>query len=95
MVPSGWIYFDDFPKKITDLVIFFGHDSDDIPKPERGWLGPLPITTVRRTLADCLHGEVSPDLIEQAFTQAASRGLINSKEIVTAASVHLWRAKSA
>jgi hypothetical protein len=88
-VPASW-------KRRTiripkDIVVHY----DDIPKPERGWLGPLPITTVRRTLADCLHGEVSPDLIEQAFTQAASRGLINSKEIVTAASVHLWRAKSA
>ena len=68
---------------------------EDIPESDRGWIGALPVTTVRRTLFDCLHGTLSPELVEQAFSQAADRGLINRNEVVNASMVHSWRAKSA
>jgi len=48
----------------------------DIAKHERAWVGPVPVTAPRRTLADCIAAGVAPDLIEQAIGQAASRGLI-------------------
>lgn len=68
---------------------------EDLPESDRGWLGALPVTTVHRTLLDCLHGTLAPDLVEQAFMQAGSRGLIDPKEIVTAPIVQLWRKKTA
>ena len=68
---------------------------EDIPESDRGWIGALPVTTVRRTLLDCLHGTLSPELVEQAFLQAADRGFINRNETVNASTVHSWRAKSA
>lgn len=88
-LPSSW-------KRRTlripkDLAVHY----DDVPESDRGWLGALPLTTVRRTLLDSLHGDLSPELVEQAFAQAAARGLINPKETVTAPTVHLWRAKTA
>src|SRR5262245_57495801 len=62
----------------TDIAVHYG----DVPESDRAWVGALPITTVRRTLLDSLHGELSPELVEQAFAQAAARGLINPKETV-------------
>lgn len=74
----------------ADIVI---HHDDLLPS-DRGWIGPLPTTTVRRTLSDCLRGSLSPELVEQAFAQAAARGLINSKETVTASSVSFFRGRT-
>lgn len=42
----------------------------DIPEHEREWLGPVPVTTVARTLHDAEIGGVAPDLLEQAIAQA-------------------------
>jgi len=88
-VPLDW-------KKRTVLVpkgvvLHYGN----IPTDDRGWIGALPVTTVRRTLLDCLHGTLSPELVAQAFQQAAARGLIHIEESVTAANVNSWRQKTA
>ena len=48
----------------------------DIAKDERAWVGSVPVTAPRRTLADCIAGGVAPDLVEQAIRQASARGLI-------------------
>lgn len=69
------------------VVVFY----DDLPDAERTWHGPVPVTTVRRTLADCLHANVSAELVAQASVQAAARGLIASAEVLTEPSVALWR----
>lgn len=72
------------------VVIFY----DDLGDADRTWHGPVPVTTVRRTLADCLHAAVSAELVAQASTQAAARGLIAPAEVLTAPSVALWRQRS-
>ncbi len=48
----------------------------DLVKDERAWVGPVPVTTPRRTLADCIAAGVAPDLVEQAIEQAAARGIV-------------------
>lgn len=63
----------------------------DITEDERGWVGPIPVTSVRRTLLDCFHGTVSPELVAQASAQAAERGLIAAWEAITAPQVTFWR----
>jgi predicted transcriptional regulator of viral defense system len=63
----------------------------DIPERDRVWIGPVPATSVRRTLSDCLHASVAPDLIAQASRQAAERGLITADEVLQAPAVGLWR----
>jgi predicted transcriptional regulator of viral defense system len=63
----------------------------DIAEDERGWVGPIPVTSVRRTLLDCFHGTVSSELVAQASAQAAERGLIAASEVITAPQVTFWR----
>jgi predicted transcriptional regulator of viral defense system len=70
-----------------DVVI----DHADITERDRVWVGPVPVTSVRRTLSDCLSGPVAPELVAQAFTQAAERGLITASEVLSAQSVSLLR----
>ncbi len=70
-----------------DVAIYYG----DITESDRTWVGPLPVTGVRRTLADCLRAPVAPELVAQASAQAAERGLITAAEIWTAPSVDLLR----
>jgi len=64
---------------------------DDLADEDRTWHGPVPVTTVRRTLADCLHANVSAELVAQASAQAAGRGLIAPAEVLTAPAIGLWR----
>jgi predicted transcriptional regulator of viral defense system len=47
----------------------------DIPRGDRTWFGPVPVTTVTRTLEDCAHDGLTPDLLRQATHQALRRGL--------------------
>jgi predicted transcriptional regulator of viral defense system len=53
----------------------------DVPKVDRTWVGPVQVTAVRRTLADCLAAGVAPDLMQQAIEQAAERGLVPKAEL--------------
>jgi len=48
----------------------------DIAKDERAWVGAVPATAPRRTLADCIAEGVAPDLVEQAIEQATARGVV-------------------
>jgi len=48
----------------------------EVPAADRAWVGPVPVTAVRRTLADCREAGVAPDLVEQAVRQAGERGLV-------------------
>jgi predicted transcriptional regulator of viral defense system len=54
----------------------------DVPKEDRTWVGPVPVTTVRKTLADSIAARVAPDLVRQAIGQAADRGLVPRDELV-------------
>jgi predicted transcriptional regulator of viral defense system len=86
-LPESWR-----TRKIPDdIAPYFG---EIIPE-HRTWVGPLPVTSVRRTLSDCLHSSIAPELVAQASRQAAERGLITSAEILSAPSVELSRVRSA
>lgn len=49
---------------------------DDVAAEDRAWFGPVPITSPRRTLADCAREQLSPELLRQAARQALRRGLV-------------------
>lgn len=48
---------------------------------ERTWMGAVPVTTVRRTLDDCAHSGLTPDLLRQAARQALIRGLVTKSDL--------------
>lgn len=58
------------------LVLSFAQ-IDDI---DLHWFGPVPITSPRRTLRDCIDVYVSPEFVEQGILQARARGLISADE---------------
>jgi predicted transcriptional regulator of viral defense system len=49
----------------------------DVPKPDRAWVGAVPVTFPARTLADCAADYVSPEFLSSAVTQALARGMIS------------------
>jgi predicted transcriptional regulator of viral defense system len=50
-------------------------DHADVPKQERAWLA-VPVTSVKRTLADCARDDLSPELLRAAARQALQRGAV-------------------
>ncbi len=58
-----------------------------IPPDEVVWIGPVRVTSPARTLRDCAKAHTSPDILEQAFRQAVSRGK------VSVAQLSEWRAR--
>jgi predicted transcriptional regulator of viral defense system len=56
-------------------------DYGDVANEDRTWVGPVQVTTVRRTLADCIAVGVAPDLVRQAIRQAAERGLVPKADL--------------
>ena len=48
----------------------------DIEVRDRAWVGVVPVTAPRRTLADCAQSGLSPELLVQAAQQALRRGLV-------------------
>ena len=53
----------------------------DVALDERSWFGPVPATSVGRTLSDCAKGALSPELLRQAAQQALRRGLVTNNEL--------------
>jgi predicted transcriptional regulator of viral defense system len=53
-----------------------------VPKSERSWFGPVPVTSVQRTLNDCAREGLSPELLRQATKQALQRGVAARDELV-------------
>ncbi len=47
----------------------------DVEPAQRAWVGPVPITSVARTLNDLARAALSPELLGQAARQALRRGL--------------------
>jgi predicted transcriptional regulator of viral defense system len=43
---------------------------------DRGWVGPVPVTGVARTLVDCARAGVAPEMVRDAMEQANERGMI-------------------
>ncbi len=74
-VPSAWSMRRlRIPK---GLVLHFA----EIPKKALTWLGPVPLTTPLRTVADCTSAEVADDLVRQAVQQGVRRGLFERAEV--------------
>jgi predicted transcriptional regulator of viral defense system len=61
----------------ADVVL---HYCDVAPE-ERSWMGPVPATSVGRTLSDCAKSGLSPDLLRQAAHQALRRGLVTRRNL--------------
>jgi predicted transcriptional regulator of viral defense system len=59
------------------LVLHFA----ETPKAARTWLGPVPLTTPLRTVADCASADVADDLVRQAVQQGVRRGLFDRAEV--------------
>ena len=55
----------------------------DVPKADRTWFGPVPITSVKRTLNDCAREALSPELLRQAANQALHRGLVVRRDLAS------------
>ncbi len=53
----------------------------EVPKEDRTWFGPVPVTSVPRTLNDCARDALSPELLRQAAKQALQRGLVVREEL--------------
>ena len=56
------------------VVVHFGNVSEA----HRCWYGPVPTTTVERTLEDCERDFVSPEIIEAAWGDAIRRGVVSA-----------------
>jgi len=59
------------------LVLHFA----DVGAKEHTWIGSVPATSVRRTLDDCAHSGLTPDLLRQAARQALTRGLVTKSDL--------------
>jgi len=59
----------------NNVVLHFS----DVGEADRGWIGPVPVTKVARTITDCAEDAVAPDLVRDAFDEAVQRGLISGK----------------
>lgn len=53
----------------------------DVPPEDRTWFGPVPITTVPRTLEDCARDHLAPELLRHATRQALRRGLTTIEDL--------------
>jgi predicted transcriptional regulator of viral defense system len=53
----------------------------DIPPDEVAWFGPVPATKPRRTLIDCAHAHLAPDLLLQAAREAIQRRMCTKAEL--------------
>lgn len=58
------------------VILHFG----DLAKDERIDIGALPVTTVRRTLLDCVDAHVSFEFINAALRQALARKLLDKRD---------------
>lgn len=56
------------------------HHADVAPE-ERTWFGPVPATSVSRTLSDCAKAALAPDVLRQAAQQALRRGLVTRSDL--------------
>lgn len=53
----------------------------DVEPAERTWFSAVPTTNPRRTLIDCAHEGLSPELLRQATLQALRRGLVGRHDL--------------
>jgi predicted transcriptional regulator of viral defense system len=64
--------------RVPDGIVL--HHADVTPE-DRAWFGAVPTTSVARSLNDCAHAGLAPDLLRQAAGQALRRGLARRDEL--------------
>jgi predicted transcriptional regulator of viral defense system len=74
-VPSAWRQ-----RRFRLPVGLILHHAD-LSKRDRTWFGPVPVTSVKRTLSDCAREGLSPELLRQAARQALQRGAVVRGEL--------------
>jgi predicted transcriptional regulator of viral defense system len=65
--------------RVPDDVVLH---HDDVGAIDRAWVGPVPVTTPRRTLVDCARAAVAPDVLRQAARQALVRQQVDRADLV-------------
>jgi len=57
----------------------------DVWETEKTWRASVPVTSVRRTLSDCINSDVDPVLVRQAIAQSLERGLVSADDVAAVA----------
>jgi predicted transcriptional regulator of viral defense system len=57
----------------SETILQYG----DLAAHEVAWKEHVPVTTVQRTIMDCIHAGVGRDLVRQAIAQSVDRGLVD------------------
>ncbi|KYF79817.1 hypothetical protein BE11_05290 [Sorangium cellulosum] len=86
-VPPGW---KPPPSARLDRGTALHHA--EVSPSEITWQSPIPFTRALRTIRDCIEKGVSPEIIEQAVSEALARGMITQAEV---ADLRLASARSA
>jgi predicted transcriptional regulator of viral defense system len=60
-----------------NVLLYFA----DVPATEKAWKGSVPVTSVARTLRDCVRARLAPELLRQAKEEAMQRGLVTKGEL--------------
>jgi predicted transcriptional regulator of viral defense system len=74
LVPTSW------QKRRLSVPPILHLTFEDVTPSDRQWFGAVPVTTVKRTLRDCIVHHEPPDLVEQAFAEAIDRRLVSRNE---------------
>ncbi|HOD00606.1 MAG TPA: type IV toxin-antitoxin system AbiEi family antitoxin domain-containing protein [Myxococcota bacterium] len=53
----------------------------DVPPADTFLIGPLPVTSVSRTLQDCMQEHIAPEFLFDALTQAIESGQVNRGQL--------------
>ena len=69
--------------RVPSGVVLHYADIDDL---DRAWFGAVPVTAPLRTIVDCAHDRLSPDVMQQAVEQALERGIVSRADLDEAAS---------
>ncbi|WP_437619975.1 DUF4365 domain-containing protein [Sorangium sp. So ce1151] len=75
-VPSGWELSSNARLDRGTVL----HHAEVGPS-EVAWMSPIPLTKALRTIRDCIEKGVSPEIIEQAISEALARGMITQAEV--------------
>jgi predicted transcriptional regulator of viral defense system len=74
-LPAAWL-----PRRLRVPEGVIVHHAD-VGKKEMSWVGPVPVTSIARTIIDCADAQVAPDVVRDAFEQAADQGLVRRDSV--------------
>lgn len=77
-VPASWVRRRVRAPAGVDL-----HPSD-VPEADRTWVGHVPVTKPARTVVDCAHLHIAPDLVGQAIEEGTRRGMFTRDDVAEA-----------